>query len=301
MGPLWLDLTSYELDAEERELLMHPGIGGVILFARNFYDNRQLKALTKDIRQAARSEIIIGVDQEGGRVQRFKQGFTQIPPAQDYALMQDGEAQSMRYGYIMATELIEHSIDISFAPVLDCGFACPAIGSRAFGSDAASVLRYSRAFLQGMRRAKMATTGKHFPGHGQVTLDSHLATPIDSRVDLGADFAIFKTLIAENALDAIMPAHVIYSHFAEQPASGSKYWLKDILRTQLGFKGIVFSDDLNMEGAAIMGSAAVRAQQSLDAGCDMLLMCNNRAGTIDILDNTHLAPFAKAISLRAKV
>lgn len=300
MGPLWLDVEGCELTAEDREILAHPTVGGVILFARNYHDNSQLLALNKAIRQAAKRPILIGVDQEGGRVQRFRDGFSQIPAAQYYAQCKNGESLAELGGWLMAAELIAHDIDLSFAPVLDKGFECRAIGSRAFGEDVQSVLTYSRAYMRGMKSVGMATTGKHFPGHGAVVADSHLETPYDERDSIDEDIAIFKAQIDEGILDAMMPAHVIYPHYDAQPASGSAYWLKHQLRQELGFKGIVFSDDLSMEGAAIMGGPAQRAQQALEAGCDMVLMCNKRESAVAVLDNLPITEVSQAASLLKK-
>jgi beta-N-acetylhexosaminidase len=286
MGPLWLDVAGCELTAEEKEIIAHPTIGGVILFARNYHDNRQLLALNHSIRQAAKRPILIGVDQEGGRVQRFRQGFSWIPAAQSYASQKNGKQLAEQAGWLMAAELMAHDIDLSFAPVLDMGFECKAIGSRAFGQNVDSVLRFSGAFLRGMKSVGMATTGKHFPGHGAVIADSHLETPVDERNTLfEQDMAIFKAQIEAGLLDAIMPAHVVYPYYDSQPASGSEYWLKQILRQQLGFDGIIFSDDLSMEGASIMGDVVERSHQSLASGCDMILVCNAPEKAIQVLDN----------------
>lgn len=300
MGPLWLDVEGYELTAEDREILQHPTVGGVILFARNYHDNQQLLALNKAIRQAAKRPILIGVDQEGGRVQRFREGFSKIPAAQLYAKSDNGVELAKQGGWLMAAELIAHDVDLSFAPVLDKGFECRAIGNRAFGDDVSTVLKYSSAFMQGMKSVGMATTGKHFPGHGAVIADSHLETPYDEREVISDDISIFKAQIEADILDAMMPAHVIYPHFDTQPASGSPYWLKKVLRQEMGFKGIVFSDDLSMEGAAIMGSPAERSQQALDAGCDMILMCNKREAAIEVLDNLAIVDVPQALQLLKK-
>ncbi|MCZ4373048.1 beta-N-acetylhexosaminidase [Vibrio diazotrophicus] len=300
MGPLWLDVEGYELTAEDREILQHPTVGGVILFARNYHDNQQLLALNKAIRQAAKRPILIGVDQEGGRVQRFREGFSKIPAAQLYAKSENGVELAKQGGWLMAAELIAHDVDLSFAPVLDKGFECRAIGNRAFGDDVSTVLKYSSAYMQGMKSVGMATTGKHFPGHGAVIADSHLETPYDEREVISDDISIFKAQIEADILDAMMPAHVIYPHFDDQPASGSPYWLKKVLRQEMGFKGIVFSDDLSMEGAAIMGSPAERSQQALDAGCDMILMCNKREAAIEVLDNLAIVDVPQALKLLKK-
>lgn len=307
MGPLWLDVEGYELTAEDKEILAHPTVGGVILFSRNYHDNQQLIALTTAMRNAAKKEILIGVDQEGGRVQRFKNGFTRLPAAQHYAQYAqmnkhiDGETLTQQSGWLMAVELMAHNIDLSFAPVLDKGHQSKAITSRSFGEDFDTVVRYSNAFIKGMKSAGMATTGKHFPGHGHVLTDSHLETPVDERDNVvEMDMAIFKAQIEAGILDVMMPAHVIYPHYDLAPASGSHYWLKQILRDKLGFKGLVFSDDLSMEGAAIMGNPTERSLQSLKAGCDMVLMCNNRDSAIHVIDNLPKFAVNDAINLRKK-
>ncbi len=301
MGPLWVDVAGYELSAEDREIIEHPTVGGLILFTRNYHDSEQLIALTQAIRRAAKRPFLIGVDQEGGRVQRFREGFTPIPAAQVYGQHAEGERLARLGGWLMAAELLAHDIDLSFAPVLDRGFECKAIGSRAFGADNQSVIRLSSAYMAGMKSIGMATTGKHFPGHGAVLTDSHLETPFDKRDSLfDEDMAIFAAQINAGLLDAVMPAHVVYPAYDSQPASGSEFWLKHILRQTLAFNGIVFSDDLTMGGAAIMGTPAQRAEQALAAGCDMLLVCNQRDAQVQVLDSLPVTSVTGAEQLLKK-
>ncbi|MFC0309715.1 beta-N-acetylhexosaminidase [Gallibacterium trehalosifermentans] len=290
MAKLIVDIQSTSLDQEDIEILNHPLIAGVILFTRNFVDIPQLQDLIKNIRQKVKHPLLITVDQEGGRVQRFRQGFTQLPAMQAFAqLLPIDEQQywAKESAWVMAMEMMAMDIDLSFAPVLDLGHQCKAIGDRSFHQHWQQALSLAEAFCDGMLQAGMATTGKHFPGHGAVIADSHLETPTDERAFeqiYQQDLQPFQQLIHRNKLKAIMPAHVIYSTVDPAPASGSAYWLKQVLRNQLGFNGIVFSDDLGMKGAGAMGSYLERSQQALAAGCDILLLCNERAGVIEVLD-----------------
>lgn len=292
MGPLMLDIQGLSLSKKEREQLSNPMVGGLILFSRNFHDIKQLSALVKEIRDSAGHELIIAVDHEGGRVQRFKQGFTHIPAMGkilpychgDIALAKE---HCVELGWLMASELLAMDIDISFAPVLDLDICSNVIGDRSFSSDPEIVEQLAAGFIAGMREAGMACTGKHFPGHGSVEADSHIAIPIDNREQQAVntiDRRVFDCLIGQQKIDALMPAHVIYPAFCDQPAGFSSFWLQQILRQELGFNGVIFSDDLGMEGASVAGGFIERTKAALSAGCDMVLVCNNPEGATQVLE-----------------
>ncbi|MFZ2725099.1 MAG: beta-N-acetylhexosaminidase [Methylococcaceae bacterium] len=284
IGPVMLDVAGLSLTAEEKEILQHPNVGAVILFARNYYDIEQVSALITEIRKARRGDILIAVDQEGGRVQRFQTGFTRLPPASAYA---KSPKLAFDAAWLMAAELLTVGVDFSFAPVLDidCGVST-IIGDRSFATDTELASQLASDFAKGMRSAGMAATGKHFPGHGAVALDSHLTLPVDER-DLQSirakDLVPFKQLITEG-LEAVMPAHVLYPQVDKQPAGFSSVWLQTILRQELGFNGVIFSDDLSMAGAAIAGDFERRAGLAEQAGCDMLLVCNNPSAAVQVLE-----------------
>lgn len=287
-----LDLVGLEITQEEIELLDHPAIGGVIYFSRNYHDKAQLAELVRQTRKAARNPLLLAVDHEGGRVQRFKHQFTKIPAMGQIfpganAQLEQAKLYATEMAWLMAQEVLAQDIDISFAPVADIWGACDVIRNRAFHQDPAAVVELVDAFCQGMHQAGMKTTGKHFPGHGSVKEDSHLQLPIDrrSRHEIEAlDLFVFRELAKRQALDAVMPAHVVYPEFCDKAAGFSSYWLQTVLRQQMQFDGVIFSDDLGMAGAHQAGSYQQRAAAALDAGCDMVLVCNDRKGAVEVLD-----------------
>lgn len=290
LGPVMMDVAGLELTAEDRELLAHPLVGGLILFSRNYENPQQLQALMRAIR-AERQPLLIAVDYEGGRVQRFREGMTGIPAMRRLGELFDKEPQQARLlatdsGWLIGAELRTFDIDLSFAPVLDLdGGMSEVIGDRAFHHDPAVVISLASAFISGMQAAGMAATGKHYPGHGQVAPDSHQELPVDER-DYGAmaaDLAPFQALI-EAGLPSVMMAHILYPAVDNMPASLSRHWIEQRLRKELGFTGVVFSDDMSMGGAAAFGGYAERCALALEAGCDMLPVCNNREGLVEVLD-----------------
>jgi beta-N-acetylhexosaminidase len=293
----------------EKDLLSHPGTGGLILFTRNYQDRQQLAELVRQIR-AVRPEILIAVDQEGGRVQRFRDGFVRLPPMAALGRRYDqtpqlAMAEASLVGELMASELTELDIDLSFAPVLDLDYGTSTvIGDRSFHGDADAMIALAGAFIDGMSAAGMAATGKHFPGHGHVVADSHLELPVDPRPLAEIEAADLRPFVAlAQKLDGIMPAHVIYSAVENQTAGFSRYWLQTRLREQMGFRGVIFSDDLSMAGAHGVGGYAERARAALAAGCDMVLACNNRTGAEEVLDFLAGTPFSgqvPASGLRAR-
>ena len=291
IAPLMLDFEGTEMTQDEKELIQHPLCGGLILFSRNFESVEQLERLISEVRKASTSDLLIGVDHEGGRVQRFREGFTKLPALGKLYEQSNDEQSALQashnHAWLMASELRAMGIDFSFAPVLDLNYGVSeVIGDRAFHADATIVTKMAEAYISGMQQAGMASTGKHFPGHGAVIADSHKEIPIDNRsfATLDAsDILPFMKLIPKG-LDAVMPAHVIYPSIDGRPAGFSEVWLKQILRGILGFDGVIFSDDLDMEGASFAGNYAQRAEAAIDAGCDMVLVCNNREGVIQVLD-----------------
>ena len=297
-GPVFVDVAGVELAADERLRLSHPLTGGVILFARNFETPAQLSELTAAIRSLRTPQLLIGVDHEGGRVQRFRQGFTPIPAMRTLGEQWDRDVaaatrEAARLGWTIATELRAHGVDFSFTPVLDLDFGTSSvIGDRAFHRNANAVAHLGCALHSGLRAGGMPAVGKHFPGHGHVAADSHVEVPVDERglpALLAADLVPFAALV-NAGLEAVMPAHVVYSAIDPLPAGYSPFWITAMLRTRLGFDGMVFSDDLGMAGAKGAGDMVARADAACAAGCDMVLVCNDGAAADGVLDRWRPPP-----------
>lgn len=292
LGPLMVDVAGVALEPAEREMLSHPLVGGVILFSRNYESPAQLERLVAEIHSLRSPPLLVGVDQEGGRVQRFREGFTRLPPMRIVGRRHAGDRQAglalaRSLGWLMAAELRAAGVDLSFAPCVDLDWGVSeVIGDRAFAAGAADVGELAVAWMLGMREAGMCATAKHFPGHGRVVADSHVALPVDRRelADLEPDLAPYRRLIA-NGLPAVMAAHVVFPAVDSRPASLSRPWVEGVLRGELGFRGAVLTDDLSMAGAAAFGGIAARAAMALEAGCDLLLVCNDRAAVLELLDS----------------
>ncbi len=292
IGPVILDLVGTEITSDEREIVQHPSVGGVILFTRNYENPKQLASLCKAIREVRSTPLLIAVDQEGGRVQRFKEGFTHLPSMGAIGQWYDQDhIQALAFAeacaWLMASELLCLGVDMSFAPVLDLNKTVnPAIGDRAFHRNPDCIISLAKAWINGMHAAGMAATGKHFPGHGSVMVDSHVGLPLDERSlhDIKQDdLRTFEALLSTH-LDAMMPAHIVFSTVDDKPVGFSSYWLQTILRKQYQFAGMIFSDDLNMHGASLAGDYVNRAKAALFAGCNMVLICNNREGAVNIIE-----------------
>lgn len=289
-GPLMLDLEGTALSDAERDLLTQSPVGGVIFFARNIKSKAQFMALTAEV-SALRPELLLAIDQEGGRVQRLREGYTLLPAMQQLgSLLADDSARGAELlkntGWLLAVEMIASGLDFSFAPVLDLDSNhCDVIANRSFSLNPDIASAAAGYFIDGMAEAGMAATGKHFPGHGGVTADSHLEIPYDLRsmAQLQArDLLPFKALSPK--LQGVMPAHIVFPEIDSKAVGFSSYWLQSILREELSFDGVIFSDDLSMKGADQLGSYAEKAEAALRAGCDMVLVCNNRHGALEVLD-----------------
>jgi beta-N-acetylhexosaminidase len=292
-APIIIDIAGLSLNKQDRRRLKHPLVGGIILFARNWQDRMQLSQLCREIKRVRR-DLLICVDHEGGRVQRFKtDGFTHLPPMRVLGemWMNDGKGRegsgamnatnaATACGFVLGAELRACGVDFSFTPVLDLDFGeSGVIGDRAFSQDPRVVTLLAKSLMQGLLQSGMANCGKHFPGHGFVKADSHTEIPVDKRSlksILAEDSAPYAWL--NSTLSSVMPAHVIYPKVDTRPAGFSSKWLNDILRGQLGFGGAIFSDDLSMAGARLIDGVEVSytqaAEAALNAGCDMVLLCN---------------------------
>lgn len=289
MGPLWADVTGVELCAADRELLGHPLLGGVVLFARNFESVEQLRRLTHDIHAVRTPALPVAVDHEGGRVQRFLDGFTRLPAMADIGtLPRATQLQAARAaGVIIAHELRACGLDLSFAPVLDLAVAGNlAIGTRAFAADPERVSTLGLALANGLRRGGFPAVAKHFPGHGSIRADSHVELPSDERALMQVrerDIVPFARW-ARARSGSIMTAHIRFPNIDADPVTFSPFWLRDVLRRRLGFDGLIFSDDLGMQAARQMGTVAQSACKALDAGCDIVLVCNDQTAAASALD-----------------
>lgn len=312
LGPLMIDVAGTELSSDDLDVLSDPRVGSVILFTRNYRNPKQISELCAAIRELRSPALLIAVDHEGGRVQRFREGFTRLPPVHLLGRRfdldrRDALGKAHAIGWLMAAELRAVGVDFSFAPCVDLDYGLSEIiGDRAFHKDPQAVAALAGAYLSGMREAGMAGVAKHFPGHGAVRADSHVALPVDRRAlaDMEDDLAPYRLLI-ENQLPAIMAAHVEYSAVDALPASLSRRWITDILRGRLGFHGCVFADDLSMAGAAAFGNVVERARLALVAGCDVLPICNDRAAVRTVLagldgDLTSPASQARLVRMRAR-
>jgi beta-N-acetylhexosaminidase len=292
-----VDVAGRSLLPEDRDVLEHPLVGGVILFTRNYESPEQLAALVAEIRSLRRPPLLVAVDHEGGRVQRFRPGFTLIPSMRRLghefdANRQEGLAAAREMGWLLAAELRVHAIDLAFTPVVDLDYGVSSvIGDRAFHRRASLVYELASALITGMREAGMSATAKHYPGHGAVALDSHVALPVDRRewTDLQRDLYPYERLIP-NGLASVMMAHVVFEQIDSLPASLSRRWVHEILRRESDFRGAVFTDDLSMAGAVAFGGPVERCRLALAAGCDMLPVCNHRASVVAVLEGLNVAP-----------
>ena len=303
---LMVDIEGPSLSSDDIELIKSPYVGGLILFDRNFIDKDQLIDLCFEIK-SKKPEIIIAVDQEGGRVQRLKKGFSLIPPMQrlgDLVLHERelGLDLCKETGWLVASELIACGVDLTFSPVLDLDQnSSSVIGDRAFSDQIDVVIDCARAFIFGMHEAGMASVGKHYPGHGSISEDSHVEKPIDKRIlneIENKDLIPFKELI--NDLDGIMTAHILFPEVDKNVTTFSKIWLSEILKEKMNFKGMIFSDDLNMEGANEGKSFYLKAEKAINAGCEMILVCNNRNGVLDAsryFEENDIVPSEKNFSM----
>jgi len=308
LGPVMLDVEGTELTDADRSRLIHAATGGVILFARNYSSPRQLAALTREIRSLRTPPLLIATDHEGGRVQRFRDGYTRIPAMAELGALWNTDRQAARRkaeaaGLVIASELSASGVDLSFTPVLDLDFGrSGAIGDRAFHSDPEAVTELAASLIDGLARVGVAAVGKHFPGHGYVTEDSHSDLPVDPRALeqlRAADLVPYLRLAPR--LAGVMPAHVIYPAVDGAPAGFSRKWLDGVLRQEIGYDGVIFSDDLSMEAAAVAGDVVARAEAALAAGCDMVLVCNRPQAASELLSHQPRMPGEQALARLARM
>jgi beta-N-acetylhexosaminidase len=309
LGPVMLDVAGTELGDDDRTRLAHPLVGAVILFSRNYESPEQLVRLTQDIHSQRQPPLLIAVDQEGGRVQRFRDGFTVLPAMREFGVLWDTDPKHARglaqeVGYVLAAELRACGVDLSLTPVLDVDHGnSSVIGDRAFHGNPRAISELALGLVYGLKQGGMSSVGKHFPGHGHVKADSHHEIPVDDRPYTAieaSDLQPFRRLI-ESGLGGIMPAHVVYPQVDGKPAGFSAIWLKQILRRQLGFDGMIFSDDLSMAGASGAGSVVERAIAALAAGCDMVLVCNNPQSADQLLADLDYQMPATALARLARI
>ncbi|MCB1949216.1 MAG: beta-N-acetylhexosaminidase [Burkholderiales bacterium] len=292
LGPVMLDIAATELTDEDKQRLLHPLTGGVILFSRNYTSQKQLTTLIQDIRELRTPHLLIAVDQEGGRVQRFKDDFTRLPAMRELGKVWDQNPARARHlskqvGFVLASELVVCNVDLSFTPVLDIDHGqSSVIGDRAFHRDIHAVSDLAYALMMGLKAGGMQAVGKHFPGHGGIQADSHFEKSVDQRryADIEMDDMVPFQRMIDFGLAGIMAAHVIYPQVDQYPAGFSRKWLQDILRQQLLFEGCIFSDDLSMQGAAYFSAIGARAKAALEAGCDMILVCNDPQAADELLE-----------------
>lgn len=312
LGPLMLDISGIQLTAEDKARLTHPLTGGAILFARNYESPSQLAELTAEIHALRNPPLLVAVDHEGGRVQRFREGFTRLPPMRALGKIWDQHPHRARHlaqqtGYVLAAELRACGVDLSFTPVLDVDYGeSTVIGDRAFHRNPQAISDLAHSLMLGLKQGGMVAVGKHFPGHGYIKADSHTEVPVDERgyADMAmCDLIPFKQMI-DFGLAGIMPAHVVYPKIDSKPAGFSKKWLDDILRRELGFEGCIFSDDLSMEGASVAGGVVERALAALRAGCDMALLCDSVARGDELLAGLRwdipAASLARVVRMRGR-
>ena len=305
LGPVMLDVESLQLTDADKKRLLNPQVGAVILFARNFKNRQQVIELIKEIKSLRFPELLIAVDQEGGRVQRFKDEFTILPAANNFGELWNQDKQTapmhaFESAYTMASELLAVGVDFSFAPVFDVATVESAvIGDRSFHANPKTATELLGAYIDGMHAAGMVAIGKHFPGHGGVSGDSHVCLPEDKRSYAELESCDLVPYIElKDELHGVMTAHVIYSECCPAIAGHSKYWLQDILKVKIGFQGIVFSDDLSMEGAIEVSEGIVdSAEKALTAGCDMVIVCNSPERSDELLAGLNYQP-NEALSYR---